>query len=86
MFEYGGVTAPQIVTNMNGDNVEAFVLGVSVKEIREESFDPKLIVYVAGDFLEQEYKRNQLVHNWAWLRVSISLYDIASQKDMEQRV
>lgn len=70
-----------VVTNQNDEQVEAYVLGVGVKEIREESFDPKLIIYVAGDFLETEYKRGQFVHNWAWLRVSINLYDIAAQKD-----
>lgn len=78
MFEYGGVHPPEIVTNMNDEQVEAFVLGVSVKEIREESFDPKLIVYVAGDFLDKDIKKEQFIHNWAWIRVSISLYDIAS--------
>ena len=50
MFEYGGVQTPEIVTNINGEEVEAYVLGVGVKEIREELFQPKLIVYVAGDF------------------------------------
>lgn len=93
MFEYGGVAAQNeedkfkvktMNTDKNGDivEVEAYILGLGVKEIREESFDPKLVIYVAGDFLGDEIKKSQFIHDWAWLRVSIGLYEIASKRDV----
>ena len=39
--------------NGNGKEIEVYELGCLVKEIREEGFDPQLVFFFAGDFMDQ---------------------------------
>jgi hypothetical protein len=40
IFEYGGVKQPMKVQNSQGEEIEIYELGLLVKEIREEAFNP----------------------------------------------
>ena len=53
LLEYGGVGKPMKAINGNGKEIEVFELGCLVKEIREEGFDPQIVFFFAGDFMDQ---------------------------------
>lgn len=52
VFEYGGAKQPMIAMKPQGEETEIFELGVLVKEIREEAFNPQMVFFFGGDFMD----------------------------------
>ena len=52
IFEYGGVKQPLRVQNSQGEEIEIYELGLLIKEIREEAFNPQICVFFCGDFMD----------------------------------
>ena len=47
-----------------------------VKEIREENFDPKLVFYFAGDFMDPTIKKYNMIMKWAMNYSTINMIDL----------
>ena len=45
----------------NGERAEIFDLGVLIKEIREDAFNPQLVFFFTGDFMDPQIKEQQIV-------------------------
>jgi len=73
LFEFGGVKKPQVVTNINGEKVELYELGLRCKEVREEGFKPYFYFYLAGDFLSEEAKDKNLIFKWSCIYLGIDM-------------
>ena len=52
VFEYGGQKLPMEGIKPNGQKTEIFEMGVLIKEIREEAFNPQMVFFFAGDFMD----------------------------------
>jgi len=81
VFQYGGVNLPMEATveRNNGKeeaDIDVFELGLLVKEIREEAFNPQLVFFFAGDFMDDEIKKQQIVFKWALGVINIGMKDI----------
>ena len=57
-------------------DIDVFELGLLVKEIREEAFNPQLVFFFAGDFMDDEIKKQQIVFKWALGVINIGMKDI----------
>ena len=57
-----------------------FELGIRVKECREEQFHPYLFFYIAGDFLETNFKKRQVGYQWMLIFKSIDLETLFSHE------
>ena len=73
VFEYGGAKDPMQCFKANGDKVEIFELGVLVKEIREEAFNPQLVFFFTGDFMDNQIKEQQFMFQWAMNAVLVGM-------------
>ena len=75
VFEYGGIQDPANFKTQNGQEVPIYELGCLIKEIREENFDPKLVFYFAGDFMDPTIKKYNSVMKWAMNYTIIDMID-----------
>ena len=85
VFEYGGVKSPIDVTNQNGKLVQIFELGMLIKEVREDRWQPKLYFFTAGDFWSDEFKEQQFMFKWCLCTLAIDmdeLFSYGSQDDI----
>ena len=62
-----------MIKNKSGKETPVYELGVLVKAIRERSFNPYLVIFFAGDFMDQFIKENQVLMPWALATVDIDL-------------
>lgn len=69
-----------------GADIDVFELGLLVKEIREEAFNPQLVFFFAGDFMDQEIKKQQIVFKWALGVISIPMKDIFCLESQEEKI
>lgn len=76
VLEYGGFQRPLRVTVDDRQEIEVYELGLLVKEIREENFEPYLVFFFCGDFMDRAIKDNQIVLNWAMSYVQIPIAEI----------
>ena len=65
MFDYGGVKKQFRTKNSNGNEIEVYEMGCLIKEIREEAFNPQIIFFFCGDFMDQQIKEQQVMFKWA---------------------
>lgn len=81
VFEYGGVQTQMRAQNSAGQEVDIYELGCLVQEIKEESFEPKICIYFAGDFMAPEVKEKQKIFKWAMNYISLpmkTLFDMGA--------
>lgn len=71
VWEYGGVKDCLEVTNCNGKQVKVYEMAMLFKEIQEKAYKPYIMIVIAGDFLPDHMKAEQIVHNWAMVTVMI---------------
>ena len=87
-FEYGGVRPchekeKRKVRNMDGELVEAFELGILIKERQLGSrggvVDTMFQFYVAGDFFSKELSEKKIKFQWALCHFEISMEELLNE-------
>lgn len=69
----------------NGEKVEIFELGVLVKEIREEAFNPQLVFFFAGDFMDNQIKEQQFMFQWAMNTVLVGMKQLFEMESPQEQ-
>lgn len=86
VFEYGGIQTPSNFKTQNGQEVPIYELGCLVKEIREENFDPKLVFYFAGDFMDPTIKKYNMIMKWAMNYSTINMIDLFQLGSQQEKM
>jgi hypothetical protein len=73
VFNYGGVKKEFKAINSSGNEIEVYEIGCLIKEIREEAFNPQLVFFFCGDFMDQQIKDQQVAFKWAMNTVQIQM-------------
>ena len=71
--------------NPNGNEIEVYEMGCLIKEIREEGFNPQIIFFFCGDFMDQQIKEQQVIFKWAMNTVQISMKQIFDLEFNEEK-
>ena len=75
-LNYGGVHEPLKVTNVNGETVEVYELGLRIKEIRELDFDSRIFFFMCGDLWENDIRQQQVFHKWCLMNIEMELDEL----------
>jgi hypothetical protein len=59
--------------NSSGEEIEIYEMGILVKEIREEAFNPQICIFFCGDFMDPVVKEQQVMFKWAMNAAFISM-------------
>ena len=69
-FEYGGFKEPIRCKTKEDKDIAIYELGVLVKEIREQQFNPYFSIFFAGDFMDPRIKTNNML-KWGFATLNI---------------
>ena len=86
LLEYGGVRKPMRATNGNEEEIEVYELGCLVKEIREEGFDPQIVFFFAGDFMDRHIREQQVLFQWAMNCQAVAMQEIFDLDTQAERM
>jgi hypothetical protein len=78
-----------IVKRNNGNDeceIDVFEIGLLVKEIREEAFNPQLVFFFACYFMDDEIKKQQIVFKWGLGVINIAMKDIFCLETQEAKI
>lgn len=86
VFEYGGVQAPIKAINGQKQKIDAFEFGIIVKETTGDLFNPQLLFFFCGDFMDNTIKEWQIMYKWALGHVSIDLTELFLMPTINEKV